>query len=362
MHVGEIVKGGVATYLKELINFQQKAIGNNNVFLFISQLSEKNFNLKDSNIMVYNYKRNIFNILGTIFELARYIKKVKPDIIHAHSSFAGLMVRVLYYFSFNKNRPKIIYCSHGWSFLMDIGRFKKKIYLFIEKVLARKTDLIINISKYEHTQALKLGMDKEKLVLIPNGIHRHCNYDYKPDIILNNNKINILFIGRFDKQKGLDYLLNVFNNNSNYLNNIKLYTMGESVIHKYKDLQIPKNVSNIGWVDNKYVDSYIKLFDAIIIPSRWEGFGLVALEGMKNKKALIVSNRGALPDLVIDGHNGFVFNFDNPKSLVSILMKINKKQLNVMGENGYKKFISQYQSDKMNFEILKQYKKVLNIG
>lgn len=55
---------------------------------------------------------------------------------------------------------------------------------------------------------------------------------------------------------------------------------------------IPDNVESIGWINHDEIDSYYSLFDAVIIPSRWEGFGLVAIEAMKNAKAIIVSNRG----------------------------------------------------------------------
>ena len=80
----------------------------------------------------------------TVKIIRRNINKIQPDIIHLHSTFAGFIVRTHYIFKSRK--PKIIYCSHGWSFLMDIGFIKKYIYLSIEKILCAYTDLIINIS------------------------------------------------------------------------------------------------------------------------------------------------------------------------------------------------------------------------
>ena len=55
---------------------------------------------------------------------------------------------------------------------------------------------------------------------------------------------------------------------------------------------IPDNVESIGWINHDEIDSYYSLFDAVIIPSRWEGFGLVAIEAMKMLKPLLLVIEG----------------------------------------------------------------------
>ena len=55
--------------------------------------------------------------------------------------------------------------------------------------------------------------------------------------------------------------------------------------------------------------------DAVVIPSRSEGFGYVALEAMKYSKAIIASRRGALPELVVDKYSGYLFNINNKKRI-----------------------------------------------
>ena len=65
-------------------------------------------------------------------------------------------------------------------------------------------------------------------------------------------------------------------------------------------------------MDRESVFSYINACDAVIVPSRWEGFGLIAIEGMRAGKAIIVSNRGALPEIV-DQHTGLTFDIENER-------------------------------------------------
>ena len=79
------------------------------------------------------------------------------------------------------------------------------------------------------------------------------------------------------------------------------------------------------------------------MPSRWEAFGLVAIEAMKYGKAVIVSNRGALPELIEDGKNGFVFNFEKAEQLIEILERLRPEDLQVISSFNEQEFIDKYQ-------------------
>lgn len=353
MHVGEYVKGGVATYLDEVIKYQNECEEISDVYLVLSEKnSEKEFNIKNNNLIFYPYERKVKNFIGAMRSIWKSIKENEPDIVHVHSTFAGFFVRVPLFFS--KKKYKIVYCSHGWSFCMQVSNMKKILYSSIEKVLSLKTDKIINISFNEYQESIRSGLPKDKSRLIYNGVSaefRKNSIDYR----LDSTKINLLFVGRFDHQKGLDILLDFF---SHYQNEkIRLYTIGDSIL-KNTDLIIPDNVVSIGWINHDEIDSYYNLFDAVIIPSRWEGFGLVAIEAMKNAKAIIVSDRGALPEFV-GNDNGYVFSLENLESLKDILDHLDKKELIVKGLRGLEEFNQKYTSNRMNQEILDLYKEMI---
>ena len=211
---------------------------------------------------------------------------------------------------------------------MDTSKYKKNIYALVERILSIPTDKIINISNYEQNQAIKYGFNKNKMIMIYNGVEDKVN---KSNLKLNwdRNKINLLFVGRLDRQKGLDLFLDVYNKME--LDNVHLYVIGTSVL----DNSLPKNtetVTYLGWVDNKDIDAYYQACDAVIMPSRWEGFGLVAIEAMRNSKPVIASNMGALPELIKNNINGYIFDIKNDKVLKEILLNINKNELQVLGK------------------------------
>jgi len=345
LHVGEYVNGGVATYLKTLLSGLQKYDDIENYLLISEYKSQQGWENITKKVFYYKYKRSIANIFLAIKQIHAVIKDINPDIIHVHSTWAGLFVRLPYLLK--KRKAKIIYQSHGWSFLMDTSKYKKNIYAFVEKILSIPTDKIINISNYEQNQAIKYGLNKNKMVMIYNGVEDKVN---KSNLKLNwdRNKINLLFVGRLDRQKGLDLFLDVYNKIK--LENIHLYVIGASILDNNLP-QSTKYVTYLGWVDNKDIDAYYQACDAVIMPSRWEGFGLVAIEAMKNSKAVIVSNRGALPELIEDDFTGYIFNIENKNSLKNSLLKLDKEKMNILGINGrdiyLQKFIDKIFVNKM---------------
>lgn len=353
MHIGEYAKGGVATYLNEVINYQKKCEDVKEIHLMVSKTnSELDFNLPEDNKIFYEYKRNFYNAFKAICKINSEIKRVKPDIVHIHSTFAGFFVRLPLFFK--KKKYKVVYCSHGWAFLMELSYLKRKLFIFIEKFLSIKTDKVVNISWNEHKESINIGISRSKAELVNNGIDNQVIVE-PLNVNLDSTQINLLFVGRFDRQKGLDILIEFFNQYS--YSNIKLYVIGEKVL-KNSNMEITENIINLGWVDNKKLNSYYQLFDAVIIPSRWEGFGLVAVEAMRNKKPIIVSDRGALPDLV-GNDNGYIFSLNQLSTLEQILNSLNKAELRRKGLNGYDYFMDNFTSEIMNKKIIDVYKQII---
>lgn len=354
LHVCEYVRGGVTTYLNEILGNQAAAAKISSVHVLLSAYNSDKLRIQGVHVHYYRYKRKLTYFLPAMFQIRRAIKAIHPDIIHVHSSFAGLFVRLNYFFQ--KKHPKIVYCAHGWSFLMEVPPLKKKLYGWLERMLAIKTDRIINISEHESLGAQEYKIPVEKSLVIPNGIENRVHKKEDVALALDPAKLNLLFVGRFDRQKGIDILLRFFKDDP--LAHVHLYTIGEHVLDPVR-MEIPDNVTARGWISHDQIDSYYEHFDAVIIPSRWEGFGLVAIEAMKNKKAVIASNRGDLPDLVKNGVNGYLFDLNHLDELTRILTTVTKPELNAMGERGYAIFKENYTSEKLNQRLMAVYMQLM---
>ncbi|MEO2205062.1 glycosyltransferase [Paenibacillus pabuli] len=354
----------MATYLNEVVAYQRRFF---DVYLLMSDYnSASDFDLEPDRIVRYKYKRHPKHFFSAMRQIHQAIKQIQPDIIHVHSSFAGMLARGLFFVS--PRKASVLYCSHGWSFLMDTKPINKKAYFMIEKILELKTDFIVNISKYELEQSVRLGMSPVKSRFVYSGLRdRKTNAPAEQTALPDWNYaeasevIQLLFVGRFDRQKGLDVLLEVLGKHPELQELIRLYVIGDSVLEK-NEWHFPENVTRLGWVDNASIDRYYQQCDAVIMPSRWEGLPLVALEAMKNRKAVIASNRSSLPEVVSHEVNGYIFDLDQPEELLEILKKLDKQTLTAMGEVGHGIYKDKFSADRMNEEFVSLYYEARNMS
>ena len=173
-------------------------------------------------------------------------------------------------------------------------------------------------------------------------------------ITMPSDRINLLFVGRFDPQKGIDWLLRVFPKCPR--KDIHLYVIGDNVVSNGMGIE-KKNtekVTFLGWVNHDELPAYYEACDAVIMPSRWEAFGLVAIEAMKYGKPVIASNRGALPEIICNRVGG-VFDFNNSDSLMILLNSIKKDYVGSMQVDISCKFKKMFTADNMIKNTKREY-------
>lgn len=343
LHVAEYTKGGVATILSSLITHQEKLNGSK-VSLLIEKTHTEYVDCKDT--YVFNGGRSLIGLIRFGFSIISSYLKVKPDVVHLHSSFAGLVGRI----ALSPFRVKIVYQPHGISFDSDrVNGFKKHLYQFIEKFLSNNMNKMIAISEYEYDQLSRI-LGKSKLVLINNGVP-----DTSVDINLIRNG-RLLFVGRLDEQKGLDLLLNLYKEG---LIDKSLDIVGESVLKDSDyDLDI-ENVTFLGWKSQKELEMLYSDYDAVIMPSRWEGFGLVAIESLRSGTPVLCSNRGALPYLIEDNRSGFVFNLqDYEQSIPESIKRLQNTSFESLSLHSRKVYLEKYTSVRMCEETFQLYKQI----
>lgn len=354
VHIGEIITGGVATYLETLYSAHSKE---HTLYIFGSRSkSEERIVRLEGFRSIDPYTRNMFSMLMAFVRCRQLLKEIKPDVIHVHSSFAGIYGRLAALSLLWHHR--VVYCAHGWSFLMRVPPYKKQVYTLMERLFSYCCKVIIAISDCEYNAALRAGLDRKKLYKVYSGIETGLaplKHDKRLDRLFFPDKINLLFLGRYDRSKGFDRLMDFF---SSYKNDtIVLHTAGSPVIDAA--VKIADGVIDHGWVEHSMVPQLLRRCDAVIVPSRWEGFGLVVLEAMKYGKAVLVSERGALPELVQEGLNGEVFRFDNDASWVAMLNGLGREHLKRMGEHGSAMFSKSYTASAMAEQLNRLYTAIL---
>jgi glycosyltransferase involved in cell wall biosynthesis len=350
LHFAQRIKGGPASYLDELASSQIKLYGSNNVRFLVPRIDRPYVRtIPDECIVEFNEsKRTPAALFSLYLKALKVIDDFKPNILHLHSSYAGAIVRIAYLFT--RQRPFIIYCAHGWAFSQNTHVVLRFLYAGIERILMSVTDICINVSDHEASLAIIFSFPKDKCITIKNGIHDFGGETLRKER-KTGDKINLLFVGRHDPQKGLDLLLGAME----YLAecNVHLHVLGAPVVTGPRVSQRAdlRNVTFYGWIPRNHVADFIANCDAIVVPSRWEAFGLVVTEAMRAGRPAIVSNRGALPELIVDGETGYITDIDDLRNFVAILKSLDVVKLRYMGISARNRYLKLYTADRMNSEL-----------
>ena len=357
LHIAQTIAGGIASYFEEIAPFQTRQFGPSGVRFLIPAGNAQHFPSIPS-LQVVEFSppdRSLRGLLSLSMAVRRELRNFVPTIVHLHSSFAGAVARPVI-FALAPREVRVIYCPQGWSFGMDVPLWKRSVYLGIERCLASLTHAIVNVSRAEYELALSHGFHPKKLVVIRNGIAADppCGpvslSDGDPGTI------HLVFVGRHDRQKGLDLLLEVFC--SIDLPRVHLHVVGAPVLAS-GDIAHPArrlpNVTFYGWQPRTAVSNLISGADAVVMPSRWEGLPHVALEAMRLSKPVIASRRAPFPEIVGDGRTGMLFELERPRELRSILQRLDKDVLARMGRAARADFLREFTSDRLNAELLDLY-------
>lgn len=247
---------------------------------------------------ISSLKRNLspFCDLLTLFYFIYLRIKLKPDIIHLHSSKAGTLGRLAF------PRSKVIYTVHGF----DSIRIAYRKFLPIEKIMQKYCKAIVGVSLYDQNNLLKEGVN-HNVICIYNGILPLKLLNTDPFIFIKSYKYKILCVARLSPPKDVDLFLKIAYLLPEYAF-IWIGNQHEFIGDKTKNVFFMGNLFNAG-AYNEYVDLFM-------LPSNYEGLPMVIIEAMSLAKPIISSNVGGISEIVRNGINGFTVN-NTPECFVN---------------------------------------------
>ncbi|EKQ56945.1 MULTISPECIES: glycosyltransferase [unclassified Clostridium] len=302
-------------------------------------------NAKNIEIKLINRPESSKNIIY-IIELLRYMRKENPEIIHCHNKASFKLA--IYIKKFIK-KLDIIYTIHD----TNIVNVDKKLVIDINKFCKK----VICISKPVEDECIENLIDKSKIITVNNGI------DIEKFNLPKNNHltINIVCIARIHiEKKGQDLLIRAVKDIAEKYN-IIVYFAGDASVQQKEDLNYLKGlceqlnlrerVKFLGNVEN--IPELLRSMDILILPSRYEGFGLVIIEGMASKTRVIASNIDG-PKNIITKDSGYLFKSGDYRDLQEKI-----EECIISGESkvnyAYEYAIKEYSIDRLCSEYEKIY-------
>ena len=330
-------------------------------------------------IMV-DYFKNLSNrfkmatMLDTPFSAPFRIRKEIKDyeIVHIHEHRQTLAI-IASHFARKNNIPYIVQ-AHGsvLPFFQKEGLKNLFDKVFGFKIL-HNAACVLALTEVEKEQYLKMGVDEDKIEIVPLGINLE-EYENLPDYGRFRSKFNIsdddkliLFVGRIHEIKGLDLLIDSFNDliDLNENKNIKLAIVGPDdgylaeLEDKIRAYSLDDNLIVTGPLYKEEKQEALVDCDLFVMPSKYESFTTSGLEAMACSKPLVLTKNNHIHDWV-DGNCGLACD-DDKDSLRSAIEKLlfDEGLSNTYGENGKRLIKEKYNWDMINKQILEIYEKLL---
>jgi glycosyltransferase involved in cell wall biosynthesis len=128
------------------------------------------------------------------------------------------------------------------------------------------------------------------------------------------------FVGQFDERKGIGVLLTAFRDIMNAMPSARLVMVGRGPLQE----MIESEIKMYGWHDSIIltgfeddIASVMQAIDVLLLPSYWEGFGIVLIEAMAAGKPAITTATSSMPEIVADGETGFLIQPGDTEGLAS---------------------------------------------
>ena len=310
------------------------------------------------------------NDLLAFFSIYRLIKRIKPHIVHTHTSKAGVLGRLAACLA---RVPIIIHTPHGHVFHSYYGYIMTKIIVLVERILSLMTDKITALTDRERDEHLEQGVASiEKYVIIHSGVMlqqiMNTNIDVETgkkefDIPQNSNVIGV--VGRLVPIKGHKYLVSAAKRIIKEFGNTVFVFVGDGYLEarlqrQAESLGVRKNIIFAGWRSD--VIKILGLFDVLVLPSLNEGMGKVLIEGMALGKPIVASSVGGIIDLVKNGDNGILVPPRDSDALAEAILKLirNKNLTQELGKNGKSKVYPEYDTFVMIRQIEDLYERLLS--
>ena len=285
-HEVTVVTGETADNFKE----------NNLEFLSLN-LFEKNLSVDDKEIHLQEFRK----------KLDEFIDLKSFDVIHAHYWLSGLIAKQVA----EEFKIPLIYTSHSLGIFLE-GYNKERVDC--EKMVMTSSDFVTASSEFENVLISEnYKIDKNKIKQITPGVDREV---FLPNPSIKRENI-FLSIGRIQPQKGQLEVLKFLNNFRKIESNFKCFFIGgpsgksgdEYLEELKKSIEELDLISHVEFLDNlsqSKIKEFLNRSKLLLHTSKFETFGLVAIEANSMGVPVLTTNRGSLVEIIEDNINGFL--------------------------------------------------------
>ncbi len=301
--------------------------------------------------------------------LNRLIRRIRPQIVHTHTAKAGALGRLAAWLA---GVPVIVHTYHGHVFHGYFPPAKTRLFLAIERWLAKRTDRLLTVSETVRSELLSLGIGTaERLVVVPLGLDLELYVgagalrgQLRAELDVGEDTLLVGIVARLVPIKAHEVFLEAAAEVGRRLPQSRFLVVGDGARRPELEtlagrLGLQDRVRFLGWrrdLDRIYAD-----LDIVALTSRNEGSPISLIEAMAAGRPVVATRVGGVPDLVEDGVTGCLVPPGDANALaeamVGLLTDPDRRQ--AMGQAGRKRVIPAFSAERLLDDIDHLYRGLL---
>jgi glycosyltransferase involved in cell wall biosynthesis len=264
---------------------------------------------------------------GHLLELRRLLRERKPDVVHTHSSKAGVLGRLA---SRSTGVGARVHTPHTFAFLFGamFGSRSRRLFRAVERSLAASTDRFIAVSQNEAATFAGAGfIPSEKVRVVPNGVDPQRWGAAQPvgrsTLGVPAGAPCVAVVGLLNVAKGQDLALRALAEPG--LEALHLLVVGHGeLLGAYtalaSELGVAARTHFLGWRDD--TPRLLKSVDALLLPSRWEGMPYIVLEAMAASLPVVATRVDGARGVLEEARCGVLCDVDSVESIAAGLRRL----------------------------------------
>ncbi len=352
-----------STYVSQLVTGRESpAEGNMNDFA-----EQKNVHP----IIIDALGREIFirDDLRALVNLIRMIRREKPDIVHTHTAKAGFVGRLAAKLT---GVPVIIHTFHGHVFHSYFGYLRTKFFLWLERLMAKFTDVIITVGEQQRREIVGYKIaEAEKVISVPLGL------DLKPFVRTNADPellqrelglapgtLLVGIVARLVPIKNHLCFLKATRVIAGKMDNVCFLIIGDGELREHleqktREFGLESKVIFMGFQHN--LTKIYSGLDVVTLSSFNEGLPVALIEAMAAGKPVVSTDVGGVRDLILDGDNGLLVPSNDHRALALAIMYLLAKpqRREMMGKAGRRKAYPMFDKNRLLEDIDRLYRSLL---
>ncbi len=306
--------------------------------------------------------------LAALFRLHRHFRHERYDLVHTHTSKAGMIGRLA---AKTAGVPAVVHTVHGFAFHEQSRPVVVNLVASLERLAAHWCDRLVTVSHFHRDWAIALDIAAPtKIVAIPNGIAPPSEAEttdrraVREALGVGRDEQMVLAMGRLATQKGMAYLIDAAAQLRDHEPSLRFFIAGDGPLREELESRIitrgvEDSVRMLGFRED--IEALYHAADIVAQPSLWEGLSISLLEAMARGKPVVTTDINSNREVAEESGAAHLVPTCDSSALAEILgqMAANPNECQAQGHRAVATYRERYTLDRMQDAYLKLYEALI---